>query len=114
MPLPPPATPPLWTVAGRVGGGSAPVVWPGAGSGLLSMPLDGAELIDPVTSPAAACGLEAKGLENGLSKRLVSELQPAALTATSANTMTEGRKDARDATGDGMVYPLILIRNGYE
>ena len=62
----------------------------------------------------AACGLEAQGLANGLSKRLVSELQPAALKPTSANMMTEGRKDARNATGNGMVYPLILRRNGYE
>ena len=75
------------------------------------MPDCGAELIDAVTSPA---GLEAKGLENGLSKRLVSELQPAALKATSANTINGGRKDARNVTGDGMVYPLILRRNGYE
>jgi hypothetical protein len=56
--------------------------------------------------------LETKGLENGLSKRLVSELHPAALKATSAKAMNEGRKDAGDATGDGMVYPLILRRNG--
>jgi hypothetical protein len=75
---------------------------------------DGAELIDAVISPAGGCGLDAKGLENGLSKRLVSELQPAALKPTSASTMTEGRKDARNATGNGMVYPLILRRNGYE
>ncbi len=98
-----------------MGGGSGPAACPGAGSGLLSTPpVRGAELTDAVTSPAAGCGLEAKGLEKGLSKRLVSELQPAALKATSANTMNEGRKDARNATGDGMVYPLILRRNGYE
>src|SRR5688572_14570827 len=112
MPLPPPEMPP-WA-AGRVGGGSGPAACPGAGSGWLSTRPDcGGELTDPVTSPAD-CGLEAKGLENGLSNRLVSELQPAALKATSANTMKEGRKDARNATGDGMVYPLILRRNGYD
>jgi hypothetical protein len=90
-----------------------PVAWLGAGSGALSMRPDGggAELIDPVIS---GCGLEAKGLAKGLSKRLVSELQPAALKPTSANMMTEGRRDARNATGNGMVYPLILRRNGYE
>src|SRR4051812_1409341 len=112
VPVPPPAVP---VMAGRVGGGSAAALWPGAASGALSMrPDHGAELIDPVISPAGAGGLEAKGLENGLSKRLISELHPAALKATSARTMTEGRKDARNATGDGMVYPLILRRNGYE
>ena len=73
-----------------------------------------AEFTDAVASPAPDCGLEAKGLEKGLSKRLVSELQPAALKATSANTMNEGRKDAGNVTGDGMVYPLILRRNGYD
>jgi hypothetical protein len=76
-------------------------------------PERGAGLTDAVISPAGGCGLEAKGLEKGLSKRLVSELQPAAFKATSANTMNEGRKDARNVTGDGMVYPLILRRNGY-
>ena len=91
-----------------------PVACPGAGSGALSMrPDDGAE-IDPVISAGGACGLEATGLEKGLSKRLVSELQPAALKPTSANMMTEGRQDARNATGNGMVYPLTLRRNGYE
>lgn len=86
-------------------------VWPGAGNGWLWIWLRGAEEIDPVTSAGAGCCLEAKGLA---SKRLVSELQPAALTATSAKRIKDGRIDARNATGDSMVYPLILRRDGYE
>jgi hypothetical protein len=80
------------------------------------MRLDGwGELMDAVM-PAAAGGLfEAKGLENGLSKRLVSELQPATLKPITAEKRTEGGKHARgNLTVIGMVYPLIIIRNRYD
>jgi hypothetical protein len=104
---------PLATVAGVVDGGNGPVACPIGGNGWVSTrPAD-----DDGTEPATWVGgalLEAKGLAKAPSKRLVSELQPAALRATSARAATCGRKHERDnATGEIMVYTLMLTRKTY-
>jgi hypothetical protein len=94
---------------GRVGGGgNGAAAWCACGSGWLSTRATGAEeRTEPVTSLVAGALLEAKGLEKGVLKRLMSELHPAALNPISVRAATRGHEYERDnATTVGMGYSL--------
>src|ERR1700761_6957094 len=92
MPPPPPDTPILETVAGRVAAG-------GGGSDCVATRLVGAGCTVPVISAGReAC--DAKGLALGLPKRAVSELHPATPAARAPNSASRdhGRQIERTTT----------------